>query len=167
MGDQWPAVKADPNSDPAKAFGSMPVLRQGDFFLAQSQALSQYASDLAMTAAMMEPSAQHRALDMMIVGAWADVQAAMYGVVFGSAPREGLETKITPTLEGIQRQYKDGPFLYVPKGGLPTLGDLAVYDMVKSPFPGLLALKVDLTNFKKLVEIKANCLQTCLVQCLC
>jgi len=36
----------------------------------------------------------------------------------------------------------------------PTCADIAIYDIITSPFPGLIALKVDVTPFKKLNAIR-------------
>lgn len=149
----WPAVKGDPNSAPGQAFGSMPVVVRGPVLLAQSSATAQYASDLAMSQAGVNPTAQQRALDMMMLGALADAQSAMYACLFGddeskAKGKEQLGGKITPLLTGIERQYKgDSVFLY---SSGPTLGDLAVYNIVESPFPGLKALGLDLSPFKKI-----------------
>jgi len=35
----------------------------------------------------------------------------------------------------------------------PTCADIAIYDMVTSSFPGLVALKVDVSSFKKINNI--------------
>jgi len=151
MGD-WPALKGDASSLPAQLFGSMPVLKHGDFKLAQSAAVAQYAAELGLSAGA---DCKQRGMDMMMIGAHADLQSAMYGCLFGSeeakkAGMEGLVGKVTPHLKGIENQYKEGPFLYSPEGEGPSLGDLAIFDAVTSPFPGLEALKVDLTPFPKI-----------------
>merc|ERR1711957_1009702 len=48
--EDWPAVKGDPESAPAKMFGSMPVIKHGDFLVAQSMSVAQYAADLGINA---------------------------------------------------------------------------------------------------------------------
>merc|ERR1712137_1268061 len=131
----WPPLKGDSNSIPAQMFGSMPVIAFGKYQLAQSIATAQFAFDLAVTKTGGSRSAQQRALDMMMLGAHADLQSAMYACLFGSdeakaTGKEALAGKVTPILQGIERQYKgDGPFLYNTLEGGPTLGDLAVFNV--------------------------------------
>merc|ERR1712008_487325 len=79
---EWPGVKQDPESVPAKMFGSMPVIKHGNFLVAQSISISQYAADLGINA-VTPPSAEQRGLDTMILGAHADLQVAMYACLFG------------------------------------------------------------------------------------
>merc|ERR1712157_403004 len=83
MGPDWQAVKNDPNSAPAKCFGSMPVIVHGEHRVAQSIATAQYAADLGINKAK-PPNAYQRALDAMVLGAHADLQAAMYKCLFGT-----------------------------------------------------------------------------------
>jgi len=118
--DEWPGVKSDSDSLPAKLFGSMPVLRHGDFILAQSMAVAQYAADIGMNAAK-PPTVEQRGLDTMMLGAHADLQKAMYACLFGDDDskvkgKEELSGKVTPILQGIERFYTaQGPYLYSPK----------------------------------------------------
>mmetsp|Transcript_37754 Transcript_37754/g.60562 ORF Transcript_37754/g.60562 Transcript_37754/m.60562 type:complete len:439 (+) Transcript_37754:68-1384(+) len=162
MGLEWQALKADPNSAPAQCFGSMPVLAHGKHLVAQSVATAQYAADLGINK-LKPPTAQQRALDMMVLGAHADLQAAMYKCLFGSDAskakgREDLEGKVTPLLTGLERMYKcGGPFLYAAESEGPTLGDLAILNVVSSPFPGLAALKVDMSAYPNLNKCVAAC----------
>merc|ERR1712008_36679 len=79
---EWPGVKQDPESVPAKMFGSMPVIKHGNFLVAQSISISQYAADLGINA-VTPPSAEQRGLDTMILGAHADLQVAMYACLAG------------------------------------------------------------------------------------
>jgi len=161
----WPAVKGDPTSAPARAFGQMPVIAHGDFLVGQSTAVAQYAADLGINQSV-PPTDEQRGLDFMMLGAHADLQTAMYGCLFGddaskAAGKEALSGKVTPVLEGVERQYKsDGPFLYSPEAIGPTLGDLALFDAVASVFPGLKALGFDLSPFKKVERCVAAC-QAC------
>jgi len=163
--EQWPGVKQDPESAPGKMFGSMPVIKHGDFRVAQSMSVSQYAADLGINAAT-PPTDEHRGLDMMMLCAHADLQSAMYKCLFGddaakAKGKEELPGKVKALLEGIERQYRaEGPFLYSPESMGPTLGDLALFDAVTSPFPGLKALGFDLTPFKKVLRCVEAC-QTC------
>jgi glutathione S-transferase len=158
----WPALKGDPSSAPGKMFGSMPVIVHGEHMMAQSRACAQYAADLGINAgATLEPA--KRAMDMMMLGAHADLQTAMYKCLFGDEEskkkgKEALVGNVTPTLQGIERQYAGpGPFLYAPETAGPTLGDLALLDVVTSPFPGLRALQVDLTPYPKIQACVSAC----------
>jgi hypothetical protein len=144
-------------------FGSMPVIKHGDFLVAQSISISQYAADLGINAAT-PPSAEQRGLDTMMLGAHADLQSAMYACLFGddeskAKGKEQLAGKVTPILEGIERQYtrQPSPFLYAEESQGPSLGDLALLDFVTSPFPGLKALGIDLSPFPKVV----GCVEAC------
>jgi len=160
--EQWPTVKHDPNGMPAKLFGSMPIIKHGDVLIAQSIAVAQYAADLGINSAP-GPTDEQRGLDMMMLGAHADLQSAMYKCLFGdddskAKGKEMLAGKVAPILEGIERQYKsEGPYLYSPESAGPTLGDLALVDVVASPFPGLRALGFDLAPFKKVIR----CVEAC------
>jgi len=150
----WPAMKGDAGSVPAKMFGSIPCIKHGDFLLAQSAACSQYAADCGINS-KNNPSADERALDTMMLGAHADLQAACYKCLFGddaskAAGKEALAGSTGSALAGCERAYArgSGPFLYGKDG--PTLGDLALFDLVSSPFPGLPALGVDMSGYPKL-----------------
>jgi len=151
--EAWPALKADSTKPPAQAFGSMPVVKRGQFLLAQSMATAQYAADLGIN--KRNPSPQQRATDYMILGAQGDIASAMYKCLFGddaskAKGKEELSGKVTPVLQGVERQFKVGPFLYNTKEEGPSLGDLSVYNFVTSPFPGLKALEFDLAPFAKI-----------------
>ena len=150
----WPAIKGDAESVPAKMFGSMPCIKHGDLLIAQSTACSQYAADCGINT-KNTPSAGERALDTMMMGAHADLQAACYKCLFGddetkAKGKEALPGACAKTLAGCERAYArgSGPFLYGKDG--PTLGDLALFDLVSSPFPGLVALGVDMSAYPKL-----------------
>jgi len=160
--EEWPAVKGDPNSLPATLFGQMPVLKHGDFTLAQSMAIAQYAADIGMNATK-PPTVGQRGLDSMMLGVHDDLQKAMYACLFGSdeAKAKGkadLPGKVTPILQGVERFYTGkGPYLYSDEAGGPTLGDLVLLDVVTSPFPGLKALEFDLAPFSKVTK----CVEAC------
>jgi len=170
--DGWPAVKNDPKSVPAQMFGSMPCIEHGAVKIAQSTACAQYAADLGINK-KNNPSAEDRALDTMMLGAHADLQAAMYKVLFGSdeskeAEKKTLPDKVASQLAGCERVYArsgDGPFLY--GKGAPTLGDLAMMDVVTSPFPGLLALGIDLAPYPKLTAAVDACKEDANVKAYC
>eukprot|EP00811_Abedinium_folium_P035116 NODE_7938_length_1535_cov_14.580256.p1 GENE.NODE_7938_length_1535_cov_14.580256~~NODE_7938_length_1535_cov_14.580256.p1 ORF type:complete len:387 (+),score=121.34 NODE_7938_length_1535_cov_14.580256:147-1307(+) len=144
-------MKADPTSAPGSMFGSMPVLVKDGAVIAQSFAVAQLASDLGLQTAR---SPEMRALDTMACGALADMMKAMYKCLFGTEEekKKGLErlpSQVTPILEGMERQYARGagPFL---SGAVISLGDLAIFNAVTSPFPGLLALAFDMGPFPKI-----------------
>jgi len=166
----WPAVKGDKDSLPAQMFGSMPAIQKGDFKVAQSAACSQYAADLGINK-KNNPSPDERALDTMVLGAHADIQACMYTVLFGSDESKAEEKKTFPTkvanhLAGCERAYAraGGPFLY---GKTPTLGDLAMFDNFTSPFPGLVACGVDVSPYPKLQACVAACKEDANVKAYC
>lgn len=170
MGD-FGAVKADKDSLPAQMFGSLPVIANGELKLAQSMACSQYAADLGINK-KKSPSPEERALDTMMLGAHADMQACMYKVLFGSDEAKAEEKKTFPEkvakhLAGCERAYAraGGPFLY--GKGAPTLGDLAMFDVFTSPFPGLVACGVDLTPYPKLNACVAACKEDANVKAYC
>jgi glutathione S-transferase len=160
--DDWPSIKSDANGLPAKLFGSMPVLSHGDFILAQSKAVAQYAADIGMNATK-PPTVEQRCLDTMMMGAHADLQTAMYACLFGddeskAKGKSELLGKVTPILQGIESFYAaEGPYLYSSEDAGPTLGDLVLFDVVTSPFPGLKALEFDLTPFSKVTR----CVEAC------
>jgi len=163
--EEWPSVKGDANSLPAKLFGSMPVLKHGDFTLAQSMAIAQYAADIGMNATT-PPNVEQRGLDTMMLGVHADLQKAMYACLFGddaskAKGKEALSSKVTPILQGVERFYKEkGPYLYSPEAEGPSLGDLVLLDVVTSPFPGLTALGFDLSPFSKVTGCVEACTKT-------
>merc|ERR1711935_619807 len=155
----WPAVKMDPTSVPGQLFGSMPCIKNGDTMIAQSQACAVYAAELGIytQGVLGDNAAANRATDVMVLGAHADLQAALYGCLFGSeeskaAAGEGLVAKGTPILQGLERVLErkttEGAFFF--SQSKPSLADLCMYDNVKSPFPGLTALGVDMSAFPKL-----------------
>merc|ERR1712224_461608 len=132
----------------------MPVIVHGEHMVAQSIATAQYAADLGINKEK-PPNAYQRALDTMVLGAHADLQAAMYKCLFGApeskeAAKAELPEKVKPNLEGLERilsRTEGTPFIYSSEADGPTLGDLAVYNIVLSPFPGLKALEVDLEPY--------------------
>lgn len=161
----WPALKQDRKSVPAQCFGSMPCIKHGGMLLAQSEATAMYAAQIGIWStgclgSTASDQARNRATEVMILGAHADIQAAMYKCLFGddeskAKGKEALPASIKPTLEGLERvlgrKTCSGPYFF--SESVPTLADLAVYDMVTSPFPGLKALGIDLAPYAKLSAI--------------
>eukprot|EP00657_Telonema_sp_P-1_P007479 TRINITY_DN27383_c0_g1_i1.p1 TRINITY_DN27383_c0_g1~~TRINITY_DN27383_c0_g1_i1.p1 ORF type:complete len:257 (-),score=65.98 TRINITY_DN27383_c0_g1_i1:108-878(-) len=154
----WPGVKSDPNSVPAKCFGSVPTVEHDGFILAQSQACALYAAEIGMYAkgVLGDSPAQNRAIDMMVLGAHAELQSAMFGCMFGddeakAKATEGLAEKTAPVLAGLERildrKSSEGPYFFAQS---PSLGDLAVYNAIQCPMPGLVALGVDVSAYPKL-----------------
>ena len=102
----------------------------------------------------------NRAVDLMVLGAYADLQSAMYACLFGTdeskaAGMEALPGKVAPLLAGLERMLgrTEGSFFF--SQGKPSLGDLAVYDAIKSPFPGLEALGQDTSAYEKITALVA------------
>jgi len=161
----WPKVKQDPSSIPAKCFGSMPCIQHGDKLVAQSQATAVYAAQLGIwkegrLGVTDLDETINSATEMMVLGAHADLQAAMYKCLFGDDDskqkgKEALPGSASSTLGGLERALErktsKGPFFFCVDG--PTLADLAVYNFLESPFPGLKALGVEVTNFPKLIAV--------------
>lgn len=159
--EAWPAVKADPESVPAKCFGSMPCVKHGENLIAQSRATAMYAAELGLWASgrlggESTSEAVNGGIEVMALGAHADLQRAMYACLFGDddSKDQGKQqlpdsaAKILIGLERIlERKGNEGPFFFCADG--PTLADLAVYDAVDSPFPGLRNLGIDLEPYPK------------------
>jgi glutathione S-transferase len=151
----WPEVKADPASVPAQLFGSMPAMKHGDILLAASAATAMYAADLG---GLIGASAADRALCNMLVATNEDLRVVMYKCLFGNdeskaaglAELPASANKFLAAIErALERKSSAGPYFL--GGDAPSLADLAVFDNVCSPFPGLRALGVDLAAFPKLV----------------
>jgi hypothetical protein len=151
----WPEVKADPASVPAKLFGSMPCIKDGELLLAQSVVTACYAAELGIWKGM---DGKQKAVDMMVATTNEDLRAVMYKCLFGddAAKAKGKEdlpeaaAKFLVPLEKMLERKTTGGAFFVSTSG-PSLADLAVFDNVYSPFPGLKALGVDLAAYPKLV----------------
>jgi glutathione S-transferase len=147
---EWPAIKADPESLPSQFFGSMPLLTVNGESVAQSTAIAMLAADLSLHKSL---TPMQRAKCVMFQGVHADLQSAMYKCLFGSdeskkAGADALPGSAANLLKGVENQLPASGF--VNGGDAPTLADLALFDVVSSPFPGLKALKVDLSPYPKL-----------------
>merc|ERR1711865_863980 len=160
--EDWPAIKADPTSIPAQCFGSMPCIHHEGIILAQSQACAVYAAELGIyqQGVLGDAPSVNRATDMMVLGAYADLQTAMYACMFGSdeskaAGMEALPTKSSSILAGLERMLGRSEGVYFFSQSKPSLGDLAVYDAIKSPFPGLGALGQDTSSYEKITALVA------------
>merc|ERR1712028_248343 len=78
--------RADLPSIPAQCFGSMPCIHHDDLILAQSQACAVYAAELGIyqQGVLGDAPSVNRATDSMVLGAYADLQSALYACLFGS-----------------------------------------------------------------------------------
>ena len=70
--DAWPALKGDPESVPAKMFGSMPCIKHGDVMLAQSKATAVYVASLGIwkegrLGETMEESSANKATELVVL----------------------------------------------------------------------------------------------------
>merc|ERR1712226_889279 len=84
----------------------------------------------------------------------------MFWCLFGDADtkkqaRDALPDTIKPICEGLERilsrKTTTGAFFFSNTG--PTLADLAVYNLIESPFPGFKALGVDLQPYPRLRRV--------------
>ena len=159
-GEEWKNIKSDPKSPQAQLFGHMPCIKSGDLLIGQSVACACYAADLGVWSRHGSgvQAANGRAIDIMVANTNEDLRSIMYKCLFGNdeskaAGKEALPgkaAKLLASLERIlERKICDGPFFVSTDG--PTLADLAVFDNVISPFPGLKMLGVDLTPYPKLM----------------
>jgi glutathione S-transferase len=154
---EWPAIKNDPSSVPSQLFGSLPVLKHGSdgVMLAQSIALVCYAAELGMYK-KNPPSAAARSTDMMVVTTNEELKQHMYKCLFGddeskAAGKEALPGKTAPLLQALERTLARSSTVFFSSSTEASLADLAVYDSITSPFPGLTALGIDLTAYPQLV----------------
>jgi len=158
--EEWAKIKADPECLAHKGFGQMPFLTHGDVLIFQSHAVAQYAAEIGINKnRKWANEALNRATDKMVLDTHKDVQSAMYKCLFGSdeGKKAGLEAlpeatnKLVGGLERIieRSQTEGSPLLFSSVEQGPSLGDLAIYDLVTSPFPGLKALGQDLSAFPK------------------
>ena len=151
----WPEIKADPTSVPAKLFGMLPCIEHNGTILAQSMALTCYAAELGIWKDM---SAVDRATDIMVLCTNDELKGVMLKCLFGDdeskkAGKEALQEsagKLMAALEKmLERSTCEGPFFTSASG--PTLADLAVFDSIENTFPGLKALDFDLSAYPKAV----------------
>mmetsp|Transcript_4499 Transcript_4499/g.10761 ORF Transcript_4499/g.10761 Transcript_4499/m.10761 type:complete len:211 (+) Transcript_4499:68-700(+) len=157
--DTWPAVKSDPSSVPSQLFGSLPCLKAGDTILAESLAVATYAAELGIYKTNT-PTPEARAVDLMVMLTNEDLKKPMYKCLFGDdaskeAGKEALPAAVAPKLAALERALErsgGGTFFSGEKLGM---ADLAVFDSIKSPFPGLEALGVDLGPYPKLRAVAA------------
>jgi len=164
---QWRDVKNNPNSVPSRLFKNMPCLRHGDILLAQPRATCVYAAELGIWAqgriGTGPEAVNNRAIELMVLGVHADLQTSMFRHLMGgrdsgentrasARSRAVLDSLVHPLLQGLERLLErktcQGPFFICEDG--PTLADLAVFDAVVSPLPGLQVLMVDLEPYERI-----------------
>jgi hypothetical protein len=68
-----------------------------------------------------------------------------------AAGTEALPGKCAPLLAALERALARSSTVFFSSSAQASLADLAVYDSITSPFPGLTALGMDLTAYPKLV----------------
>lgn len=153
----WPAMKADATSTPGQLFGSMPCINQGGVLIAQSLATAAFAAEVG---GLMGSTPEERAVNTMVAATNEDLRGVMYKCLFGSddskaAGRVALPEAASKFLAGLERalgrKKSEGAFF----GAALGLADLAVFDNVCSPFPGLKALAVDLAAYPKVLACAA------------
>lgn len=163
--ENWPDVKADPSSTPAQLFGQMPCVKHGGLLVGQSLATATYAAELGIWAegrlgGDSVTVAKNRAVEVMVATTNEALRGLMYKCLFGddaskAAGASALPAAAAPILQALERVLErkttKGPFFFSQAG--PSLADLAVYDNITSPFPGLRALGVDLTPYPLLAGV--------------
>jgi hypothetical protein len=155
------ADKGDPASVPSQLFGSLPVLQHTSVhvMLAQSIALVSYAAELGLYQ-QHPPTAAARGTDLMVVTTNEELKQFMYKCLFGhdaskAAGTAALPGKCAPLLAALERALARSSPVFFSSSAHASLADLAVYDSITSPFPGLMALGIDLTAYPKLVACTA------------
>jgi len=98
---------------------------------------------------------QQRATDSMFLGAWADMQGAMYKGLFGTpeskaAGMKALPAAVTRYMGGLEKQLPESGFVH--GRDIPSIADLVIYNLMMSKFPGLLALKQDMSPFPRVAS---------------
>lgn len=161
-------LKADTESVPAQLFGSLPCLKHGDYLVGQSVAIACYAAELGLWSdGRLGSSATavcNKSTEVMVAVTNEDLRSEMYKCLFGNdasktEAKASLPEKAGKFLAALERMLErkdtDGPFFFSGPESGPSLADLAVYDNVHSPFPGLLALGVDLSAYPKVTACAA------------
>ena len=151
--EEWPKIKADPSSVPSQLFGTMPTIKHGDVLIGTSAATCVYAAELGN---LVGSTAQDRAVCQMLVNTNEELRVLMLNCLSGSEESKATNlaalgdsvVKFLTAIERVlERKTSNGPFFL----DTLSLADLAVFDNVNSPYPGLRALGVDLTAYPKIV----------------
>ena len=155
--EEFAALKTNKEKPgPGQKFGSLPILMHGDLQLAQSQAISLYSSEISLQKNL---TVKQRAVDVMYLGAHADMQSAMYKCLFGTdetkaAGKKALPARMAALLAGVELNLPKSGFIH--GGTAPSIGDLALFDICTSAFPGAVKLGIDLTPYPKLNALLAS-----------
>lgn len=161
-------IKADADSVPAQLFGQLPCLKHGDYLVGQSIAIACYAAELGLWSdgrlGVGAEALRNKGTEFMAAVTNEELRGVMYKCLFGDDASKAEAKGALPVKAGkflaalermLERKTADGPFFFsAPESG-PSLADLAVFDVVHSPFPGLLALGIDLGAYPKLVACAA------------
>lgn len=123
----WPAIKSQ------QPFGSMPVLNDGDFCLAQGPAIVEYLSNKY---GLWPTDVKESAVALSIVLACEDARQIVIPAIF-TKDEEEKKKKVAEAVEKIQSVWNknaskllgDNKYFV---GGKLSGADLAVYDLVKS-----------------------------------
>ena len=125
-----------------------------------------YAAELGIYAAGRLGStpavkAENRAIDAMMLHTNEEIRAATYKALFGSDESKAAGAAALPAaaerlfgaIERMLERKRDpkSPFFFSKEG--PSMADLAVYDNVSSPFPGVVKMGVDLSAFPKVLAV--------------
>jgi len=127
--------KADPSHPVSQKYGSMPVLKDGDFLLAQSLAIATYAAEVALPG-YKDLTAKQHAIDQDYLHSQQDVLEALYKCIFGTdeskkAGAEAFPGVVDRFFSKIEAELaKRGEGHYTHGGDKPSLGDLALFDIV-------------------------------------
>jgi len=144
----------------------MPCIKHGERLIGQSQACATFAASLGLwTSGILGGPADYTAnlaTEVMMVATNEDLRVLMYKALFGpddakAAALADMPKSVAPKLESIERalarKTTPGPFFFSQLG--PSLADLALYDNVESPFPGLKKLGVDLSAYPLILKCVA------------
>ena len=79
----------------------------------------------------------------MMLGLWQDMQKALYACLFGTeeskkAGMEALPAAVKRYMGGLDEKLPESGYMH--GRDTPSLSDLICYNLVNSPFPGLLML---------------------------
>eukprot|EP00039_Didymoeca_costata_P006430 m.90085 g.90085 ORF g.90085 m.90085 type:complete len:743 (+) comp13255_c0_seq6:75-2303(+) len=160
----WAALKADPDSLPNKLFSVMPILKVGDYSFSESNAITAYAAEIALNSLTLRP--EQRAVDNMIKNVHGEIQIKLYKTLFGSdeskaAAKATLPEDLKIVMKGLENACPESGFIH--GGETPSLGDLAIFDMFSSKFPGLKACGIDLSSYPKFTVKLKSILPACLI----
>lgn len=150
--------KEDLSHPVGQKYGSMPVLVDGDVVVAQSLAIATYAAEVALPG-HNDLTPLQRALDNdFLHTCLGELLTGFYKCIFGSdeskaASKEALPSvveKFFSKIEPVVAKRGEGHFTH--GGDKPSLGDLAIFDIVHK----LNSLKADLAKYPCIRAIYAK-----------